>query len=347
MQERQRSSSPPLHFSFDYKTVAQVAKRVECDEICVDRSAKPMRFHDDPNSFHWLNGPISYQRERLSQRGSVDEKQDFGQPASSDIPVLLLFLSVLYCETRGKVQQALRALGSLITETVLLLPQSSCIHEVTGHTVLFVFCPSIIHSNQVSLSFPSASATTLVQVTNDFILVSLDPAGGWTPAVHKAKSDNGGIKRKNSSRSHGDRIDQRRNFGDGEASSRLSEVTHKDRQAWEARLLTWELRNNFWSKSTVFLCTILTPTPFAPNLVTLHSSIVPMQHVVNACRFTISMRDLFLLVWIPAHYFAHTCFHEVRPCFYCVFYRFSGYFASSYGEINSSKRFIIDSPGAL
>lgn len=37
----------------------------------------------------------------------------------------------------------------------------------------------------------------------------------------------------------------------------------------EARLLTWELRNNFWSKSTAFLCTILTPTPFAPNLVGL------------------------------------------------------------------------------
>ncbi|XDC70502.1 hypothetical protein R6Z07F_001675 [Ovis aries] len=48
-----------------------------------------------------------------------------------------------------------------------------------------------------STFFPYLS---LNQSTTLFLLqVSLDPAGGWTPAVHKAKSDNGGIKRKNSS----------------------------------------------------------------------------------------------------------------------------------------------------
>lgn len=44
--------------------------------------------------------------------------------------------------------------------------------------------PSIIHSNQVSLSFPSASATTLVQVTNDFILVSSLPSSSLTCTGH-------------------------------------------------------------------------------------------------------------------------------------------------------------------
>lgn len=43
--------------------------------------------------------------------------------------------------------------------------------------------PSIIHSNQLSLSFLSASATTLVQVTNDFILVSSLPASSLTSAA--------------------------------------------------------------------------------------------------------------------------------------------------------------------
>lgn len=37
----------------------------------------------------------------------------------------------------------------------------------------------------------------------------------------------------------------------------------------EARLLTWEWGTTSGPESTVFLCTILTPTPFAPNLVGL------------------------------------------------------------------------------
>ena len=61
-------------------------------------------------------------------------------------------------------------------------------------TNISLFLSSIFLS---STFFPYLS---LNQSPTLFLLqVSLDPAGGWTPAVHKAKSDNGSIKRKNSS----------------------------------------------------------------------------------------------------------------------------------------------------